>query len=156
MFVQTIKVIYEEMKHVNEEDLEERLKQYFLAYDNMCHLDGLRAAAEDLPLPEPYKNMWKIIKKIIDRLHLKNHVNPQCKVKYSPEQLPAGYNTQAAEQTFSWLSRFKKIVNSMTQTHHLFYVHRMIKRRNRYTSMCRKSGKEPVLPNLVINLGSST
>lgn len=35
-----------------------------LAYDNMCHLDGLRALAEPLPLPEPYDMMWKSIHKV--------------------------------------------------------------------------------------------
>ena len=118
--MQTIKIIYEELKGVPEDMLEEKLKNYFLVYDNMCHLDNLRAAKADLPLPDRFKSLWKVIKKIIDRLHLTNHVNPKCKVMYSPDQLPAGYNTQAAEQTFSWLSRFKKIVNSMSQTHHLF------------------------------------
>ena len=29
-----------------------------LAYDNMCHLDGLKAARAPLSLPKPYDKMW--------------------------------------------------------------------------------------------------
>lgn len=36
-----------------------------LAYDNMCHLDGLRAARCPLPLPKPYDSMWTAITKVI-------------------------------------------------------------------------------------------
>ncbi|WAR06262.1 hypothetical protein MAR_021631 [Mya arenaria] len=120
VFMQTIKVIYEDVRHVPHEHLDSHLETYFLVYDNMCHLDSLRGS------------------KVIDRLHLSNHKNKKCHTKYNPDVLPAGYNTQAAEQTFSWLGRFKKVVNSMTQMHHLFYLHRMIKRRNSYTEICRK------------------
>ena len=35
-----------------------------LSYDNMCHLDSLRAAANPLPLPEPYSHMWLKITKV--------------------------------------------------------------------------------------------
>ena len=58
MFVQTVKIIYEEMKDVKPEELESTLKNYFLVYDNMCHLDNLRAAKEDLPLSDAYKSIW--------------------------------------------------------------------------------------------------
>ena len=48
---------------------------------------------------------------------------------YSPESVKLNqpdYNTMAAEQTFVWLSRFKKILAAMGKTHHLFYLHRMV------------------------------
>ena len=36
-----------------------------LAYDNMCHLDNLKAARAPLPLPQPYYDkMWKQITKV--------------------------------------------------------------------------------------------
>ena len=82
----------------------------------------LRAAKEDLPLPDPYKDMWKSIKKVIDRLHIVNHKDKKCRRDYNPDKiLPKEYNTMASEQLFSWLSRFKKIINSMSQIHHLFF-----------------------------------
>ncbi len=42
----------------------EKWSSVILAYDNMCHLDGLKAARSPLPLPEPYNNMWTAITKV--------------------------------------------------------------------------------------------
>lgn len=87
--------------------------------------------------------------KLLKRLHLANHKHPKCKAVYSADEaLPPGNNTMVAKQTFSWFSRFKKIANSMSQTQHLFFIHRNIKRRNTYTAKCRRKGKEPVLPGI--------
>ena len=119
----------------------------FLAYDNMCHLDGMRASKN--PLPSPWDKSWISVTKIIDSLHINNHKDASCKEKYDPailkRELPDG-NTMAAEQTFVWLSRFKKIVCAMPKVHHLFYLHRMVKYRNHYTMVCYKNGKKPLLP----------
>ena len=30
--------------------------------------------------------------------------------------------------------------------HHLFFLHRMVKERNRYNKQCQKAGREPLLP----------
>lgn len=120
-----------------------------LAYDNMCHLDGLRVATKALPLPPPFSEMWLKITKIIDSLHIRNHKDPRCIARYDPkvvkERRPK-LNTMAAEQTFVWASRFKKIICSMGKNHHLFFLHRMVKERNRYSEQCRKMGREPLLP----------
>ena len=120
-----------------------------LAYDNMCNLERLKAVKVPLPLPPPLDKMWMSITKIIDVFHFGNHINPDCQRKYSPErikELNPTWNTQAGEQTFIWLSRFKHIVCSMTKEHHLFYIHRMVVRRNAYTAKCYKHGRKPVLP----------
>jgi hypothetical protein len=72
-----------------------------------------------------------------------------CQEKYDPrplkEEIPNG-NTMAAEQTFVWLSRYKKILCAMPKVHHLFYLHRIVKHRNKYTVKCYKNGKKPLLP----------
>ena len=74
--------------------LEEAMENYILCYDNMCQLGSLKAAKDELPLPPPYHMTWRNITKIIDRLHLANHKNPQCKELYSADNaLPPGYNT---------------------------------------------------------------
>ena len=120
-----------------------------LSYDNMCHVDGMRVAKKPLPWPSPYDRMWMDISKIIDSLHIRNHKSPLCKEAYDPAVLKAklpGGNTMAAEQTFVWLSRFKKILCSMPKVHHLFYLHRMVVHRNAYTISCYKRGKKPLLP----------
>ena len=35
-----------------------------LAYDNMCHLDGMKVAKSPLPLPQPYDKKWLTISKV--------------------------------------------------------------------------------------------
>ena len=81
--------------------------------------------------------------------HLPNHVNPECHTLYSPRRLKEkcpDANTQAGEQMFVWLGRFKHILCAMNKQHHLFYLHRMVRRRNAYTVKCYKAGKKPILP----------
>ena len=56
------------------------------------------------------------------------------------------YNTMSCEQTFTWLGHFKKILASMGKCHHHFFLHRVIKRRNKYISFCYSNGRRPVQP----------
>lgn len=120
-----------------------------LVYDNMCQLDGLRAAVKDLPFPKPWDTMWKSIQKVLDRFHFKNHTDENCKLKYNPENsLLAHDNSEVAEQTFTWAGRFKKVLCAMPKVHHLFFLHRMVKRRNAYTARCYRTGKKPLLPKV--------
>ena len=88
----------------------EEWKKIFLAYDNMCNLDQMKACQNELPLPAPYNVMWFEINKIIDGLHLQNHKGKDCHTKYNPERITDMHpeladtkNTMAAEQTFAWL-----------------------------------------------------
>lgn len=99
-----------------------------------------------------------VSKKIIDNLHIRNHKDPSCQELYSPanlkKELPEGY-TMAVEKTFGWLSRFKKIVCAMPKVHHLFYLHRMVKRGSKDTTTCYKNSKKPLLPKARGAAGSS-
>ena len=129
-------------------DIESDLPTITLAYDNMCNLDKIKASKAVLPFEPPYDKMWMNVKKIIDKFHFKNHVSPVCKELYCPDEVKEKnpkWNTQAGEQTFTWLSRFKH----MSKNHHLFYIHRMVIRRNAYTSKCNVHGKIPILPKSV-------
>ena len=115
----------------------------------------LKAANTKLPLPKPFDSMWLKVNKIIDGLHLQNHVNSNCKTLYNPKKIIDMYpdlegtkNTMACEQTFVWLGRFKKIMCNMPKAHHLFYLHRVIKRRNSYNVQMYKAGRKPLLPKL--------
>lgn len=76
ILLQVVYLMYLELKDVPEEDLEEAMENYILCYDNMCQLDSLKAAKEDLSLPPPFHMMWRNIRKIIDRLYLANHKHP--------------------------------------------------------------------------------
>ena len=120
-----------------------------LAYDNMCNVQRLRVAQVPLPLTKPFDTLWIKVKKIIDVFHYPNHTRPECKQLYSPSQLKdqnPNFNTQAGEQTFAWVGRFKNIICAMNKTHHMFYLHRMVLRRNAYTSKCYNYCRKPVLP----------
>lgn len=121
----------------------------YLAYDNMCNLCNLKVSQHMLPLRPPFQDAWLQLRKVIDTFHLVNHVNPECHTKFSPKALKEKHphaNTQAGEQTFVWMGRFKHIVCAMNKTHHMFYLHRMIRRRNIYTEKCYKNGRKPILP----------
>ena len=135
----------------------------------MCHLDNLKVAKQPLPLPGthcmcifpkrycawlhnslPMQVIWQDIRKIIDTLHIWNHKDSRCKQMYSPEIIKEEhptYNTMSCEQTFVWLSRFKKIVCAMQKMHHHFYIHRMVKRRDSYIKYCYMNNHRPLLPN---------
>ena len=129
------------------------LPRVVLAYDNMCNLCRLRIAKSPLPLLPPLDKIWESVDKIIDKFHLNNHVSPECKEKFSPEKIKQEnkyFNTQAGEQTFVWVSRFRHILCAMNKTHHLFYLHRMV-RRNDYTSKCYKHNRKPILPNVILS-----
>ena len=54
----------------------------------------------------------------------------------------------SCEQVFCWLGRFKKCFNSLPKHKQLFFMHRLVKRRNAYTSLCYKMGKTPLLPSI--------
>jgi len=55
------------------------------------------------------------LKKYIDRFHLKNHRNEQCKIDYNPDQDPSlnDINTEVCEQTNAWLKGFQSTVRQM-------------------------------------------
>ena len=84
--------------------------------------------------------------------YYQGHIRPfdaRCKAVYTPdlikEEHPT-YNTMSCEQTFVWLSRFKKVVCAMHKTHHHFYIRRMVKRRNSYIEYCYMNNRRPLQP----------
>lgn len=146
---QVFLIVIQWLVHILKDVPQSEWHHIVLAYDNMCHLDGLKAAKEELPLPAPFHMVWASVTKIIDSLHIKNHKDPNCQLKYHPKQVKdtnPDFNLMCAEQTFSWLSRFKRICSAMDKTHHCFFLHRMVKRRNIYTEMCARNGRTPFLP----------
>ena len=117
----------------------------------MCNLERMHIARKPLPLPPPLDNLWLSLEKVIDVFHFGNHISPECKEKFSPDKLKAdnpSFSTQAGEQTFVWVSRFQHILCSMAKNHHLFYLHRMVLRRNAYTINCYRNNKKPILPKV--------
>jgi len=124
-------------------------QEYYLCYDNMCHVDRLKLLRNLLPLAEPFPPIWLKVKKIIDDLHIKNH-KPPCDVTYSPELVKENFpeaNLMTCEQTFAWLGRFRKVLNSTPKVHYHFIIHRLVITRNKYTEYCYAEGKKPLLPS---------
>ena len=124
-------------------------KRIIVAYDNMCHLNNLRVARKELPLPGELRHIWMDVTKVIDRLHMSNHVDPSCHKLYSMDNIKVEenkhFNTMACEQTFAWLSRHKKILCAMPKNQFHFYLHRMVKRRNKYITHAYTSGQRKVI-----------
>ena len=120
-----------------------------VAYDNICNVEKMKIARKPLPLPPPCNKLWMNVKKIIDVFHFPNHISATCREQFSPLQFKEThphFNTQCGEQTFAWIGRYKRILCSMTKNHHLFYLHRMVLRRNLYTARCYQFGRKPILP----------
>ena len=137
VFLLAIHYLYRRLQHIPEEQWE----NFILSYDNMCNVCKMVCTKKPSPLEPPYDKMWLKITKVIDRLHLRNHKNKLCHELYNPEPLKEKYpnlNTPVAEQVFTWSARFKKNLCAMPQERFLFYYHRMVVRRNRYTSKCQR------------------
>jgi hypothetical protein len=98
VFIDTLYNANRKLKVHSDEDIRQAISSICLSYDNMCHLDSLRISKFDLSLPEPFNEAWKLISKVIDRLHLRNHVDTKCKELYNPNQkVPPTFNTMACE-----------------------------------------------------------
>ena len=80
-------------------------KKVTISYDNMCHLNNLKVARRPLPLPGDLAYLRLDVKKIIDDLHIKDHRDPRCEQYRAPAEVG---NTMSCEQTFAWLSRYKR------------------------------------------------
>ena len=98
-------------------------------------------------------SIFNRIDKGVDGLHIKNHVRHSCRSEY-PKVIQdlrnkfSSPNTEAAEQTFLWLGKFKKIINSMDKRKHHFFLHCLVKERNKYTQYCLENRKKIILPKL--------
>mmetsp|Transcript_73119 Transcript_73119/g.219568 ORF Transcript_73119/g.219568 Transcript_73119/m.219568 type:complete len:336 (-) Transcript_73119:107-1114(-) len=113
-----------------------------LAYDAACiarkHVDAkmrpgvLPATSSAYPLYERIAQL----KFFVDNMHFKNHNENDtfCVENCDPMLFPEysqGTNTEACEQTFKWLGRFKVIVNSMGLSRATFFLSVMFYEHNR-------------------------
>ena len=127
----------------------------FLFYDNMCNLERLKLWDVDKSNLTPNANLglsvFNAINKGVDALHIKNHSRKECKEHYPDvikelRNLYSKPNTESAEQTFVWLGKYKKILNSMCKRRHMFYLYCLVIERNNYTVWCYEHGLKPKLP----------
>ena len=73
-------------------------KKITVSYDSMCHLNNLKVARQPLPLPGDLAYLWLDMKKIVDDLHIKNHLHPRCEQYRTPADIG---NIIVCEQTFA-------------------------------------------------------
>ncbi len=59
VFVIVLRWLYETLQSIPPD----KWAEVVVAYDNMCHLDRLRASQSPLPLPQPYDLMWRKVTK---------------------------------------------------------------------------------------------
>ena len=78
---------------------------------------------------------------MIDTYHLRGQSNPRCKKMFDPKKHPLAkdFNTQVAEQTFSWFGKYKHIGRYMMLESYWVLIIGMFNERNQ---ICR--GKQKV------------
>ena len=127
------------------------LSSIFLFYDNMCNLERMKLWTSDKrKLTSQARlgiSIFNRVNKGVDALHIKNHVRHTCRNEYPKviEKLRETFknpNTEAAEQTFIWLGKYKKILNTMDKRKHHFFtlpcqrkkrIHKILFRELHYT-----------------------
>ena len=92
-------------------------KRFFLSYDNICNLSRMHLWREPL-LFKSFANLWtENLVKIIDNLHLHNHVRKSCHTDFNPKILKAELphaNTMICEQAETYEFWLKSRVLSMS------------------------------------------
>jgi len=90
------------------------------AYDDACHLVAFLRNRRGM---SEYSAVLCAIDWCIDRFHLDNHKDPKCKRLYNPDTRPEldEVSTQACEETFSWLGRYKSAERHMSRCTHEFF-----------------------------------
>ena len=56
------------------------MENFWLSYDNVCHIDNLRLMKKPLPFPSPHDRLWLDVNKLIDELHLKGSSHKKCDI----------------------------------------------------------------------------
>lgn len=106
-------------------DLIEHLKDFkkWFIYDNACHLKKYMKKSMSLTTDRAIK--LSQVQFVIDRLHIKNHVDAECKKTYNANlysELKA-INTVVCEETNFWFSRYKYIAKHMNSERYFFFIY---------------------------------
>ena len=111
------------------------LPRVVLAYDNMCNLCRLRVAKSPLPLPPPLDKIWESVDKIIIIAILIITSVPNARKNFHQKKSNKKISILILKQASKHLCGCPGLCTlcAMNKTHHLFYLHRMV-RRNDYTS----------------------
>lgn len=87
---------------------------------------------------------------MVDRFHIAGHTTPECDIedprcRYHPDLEDftemRGVNTECAEQCFAWLRRFKHSMKYMCQYKFKFFLHVIVRARNKFIETKLKQKK---------------
>ncbi|XP_055346522.1 uncharacterized protein LOC129593998 [Paramacrobiotus metropolitanus] len=126
---------------------EEERRKFVVAYDDICHVDGLLQARNDLPFSGSGINLWRNVVKIIDRFHIGNH-KKQCQSVYNPSKLldvhglNCQFNTETCEQVLSKFGKYKQSAFMMGKQRQEFFLNRMVKIHNSIVEQSLAQGRE--------------
>ncbi|KXJ06830.1 uncharacterized protein LOC114576501 [Exaiptasia diaphana] len=95
----------------------------YLVYDDACHLRKYAQNPIRSELTEQTKTL-RDIEIVVDKMHMRGHVDPWCKKHCDSRKIEelAEVDTEVCEQSFSWLSLYKKMTRKMNQEHFMFLV----------------------------------
>ena len=118
-----------------------RLKGF--ASDMACKIKlHVRAKVRDLPADSParpyYEWLDNDIAMFVDNFHFGNHDDDDvfCQTTTNPElypELSTDSNSEACEQTFTWWSRFKRMINPMANSKAVLFMEEMRELHNETT-----------------------
>lgn len=106
-----------------------------LAYDDACHLLKFWQLRTGISTFVSWLLSVRKLKLVVDRFHFKNHVGAFCKRWVDPSkcaELSESTQTEAAEQSFSWLARSKHMFRKMSQGRFRFMLLHMLHERNQF------------------------
>ena len=106
-----------------------------LAYDDACHLLRWWQLRSYMSKFIRWLLDEKKVQLVVDRFHFKNHVGIFCKKWVDPEKCSAlgpKTQTEAAEQSFSWLARSKHTLRHMNEGKFQFMVLHLMEQRNQW------------------------
>ena len=106
-------------------------KNTIVGYDDGCHYHAYvthQSRAKATP-----SAAIVALQDVIDNMHLKGHTDERCKSKFNPKLHPKAksFNTQVAEQTFSWFARFKHIGRHMAKETYWILILGLFHERNK-------------------------
>ena len=109
-----------------------------LAYDDACHLGMFltnRMGRFGYSLVAHLLLFVKKLELVCDRFHWRNHTGEWCKRNVNPKnstKLGPKTNTEAAENTFVWLSKYKFIFKHMNKARFNFTMLWLFHERNQW------------------------
>ena len=107
-------------------------KRTIVGYDDGCHYHAY-ATNPSRAKATPSATIVALQDVVIDNMHLKGHTDERCKSKFNPKLHPKAknFNTQIAEQTFSWFARFKHIGRQMAKETYWILILGLFHERNK-------------------------